>query len=101
MMFSDKTKIYNVPLNSKFVASWNHTVCHIYYKIYANSLNVYTQYHNSDNELFTCGIELSTDSRETKMAVDKWGKDGEAANAAFWGLVTRAKAANGFARRQG
>jgi len=32
------------------------------------------------------------------MAVDKWGKDGKAANAALRGLVTAAKAANAALR---
>jgi len=32
------------------------------------------------------------------MAVDRWGKDGEAANAALQGLVTDAKAANAALR---
>jgi len=32
------------------------------------------------------------------MAIDKWGKDGEATNTALRGLVTAAKAANAALR---
>src|SRR6218665_3238403 len=76
-----------------FVAAWNHMVCDIYCEILANLLKFYTQYHNIADALFTSSIELSTESRETKMAVDRWGKDGEAANAALRGFGKRAKAA--------
>src|SRR6218665_1513118 len=68
-------------------------VCDIYCEILANLLKFYTQYHNIADALFTSGIELSTESRETKMAVDRWRKDGEAANAALRGFETGAKAA--------
>src|SRR6218665_55965 len=76
-----------------FVAAWNHMVCDIYCEILANLLKFYTQYHNIADALFTSGIELSTESRETKMAVDRWGKDCDTANVALRGLVTDAKAA--------